>query len=553
MSIKTGWAGPLALLALCAPLCAQGTLHVFHGAAAEDRLGISVQGAGDVNGDGYGDLIAGAHQADYGASNAGSAEVRSGKDGSLLFRFDGAASGDAFGRSVSGAGDVNNDGYADLIVGAHLSDAGGADAGLARVFSGRDGSVLFTFFGDDPGDQLGRSVSGAGDVDGDGHADLIVGAYRDDDGGADAGSARVFSGASGQVLFTHHGDAAGDAMGFAVSGAGDVDGDGFADVLAGAFGDDDQGSSCGSARLLAGPAGAPLSTWFGDAAGDWFGAAVSGGADATGDGIPDLLIGAYGADAQGSLSGAARLISGGDGAVARDLAGGSAGDLFGISVALSGDLDGDGRSELLVGAERDDDGGTDAGSASLFSGDGGFLLFRLDGEDAGDRFGFSVGPASDVNGDGRPDLIAGAHADDDGGSGAGSARVSSGSCGSLAGFGGGCPGTGGITPALGLSGCAVRLGTVTLSLDQGPGGAVAQVFLGTQSAQIPLKASCVLLVYPILLSFPLPLDGAGGAELDVRVPAGSPPASIFLQAFLPDPGAGSHGYSATNGVRLTLD
>ena len=92
---------------------------------------------------------------------------------------------DQLGSSVSGAGDVNGDGFADLIVGAPCDDNNGFRSGSARVYSGIDGNVLYTFDGDDVGDRLGSSVSGAGDVNGDGFADLIVGAGE---------SARVFVG-----------------------------------------------------------------------------------------------------------------------------------------------------------------------------------------------------------------------------------------------------------------------------------------------------------------------------------------------------------------------
>ncbi len=111
----------------------------------------------------------------------------------ILFTFDGDSAGDFFGISVSGAGDVNADGFADLIVGANGDDNNGTRSGSARVFSGLDGSILFTFDGDSAGDRFGTSVSGAGDVNGDGFADLIIGAHLDDNNGTDSGSARVIS------------------------------------------------------------------------------------------------------------------------------------------------------------------------------------------------------------------------------------------------------------------------------------------------------------------------------------------------------------------------
>ena len=95
---------------------------------------------------------------------------------SPLFTFDGDASGDEFGNSVSGAGDVNGDGFADVVVGARLDGNNGASSGTARVFSGADGSIInFIFEGDSTGDQFGFAVSDAGDVNGDGFDDVIVG------------------------------------------------------------------------------------------------------------------------------------------------------------------------------------------------------------------------------------------------------------------------------------------------------------------------------------------------------------------------------------------
>ena len=113
-----------------------------------------------------------------------------------FYTFYGDAAYDYFGTSVAGAGDVNQDGYADVIVGAPYDDDNGSYSGSARVLSGVDGSILYTFLGDSAEDRFGYSVAGAGDVNQDGYDDLIVGALSDDDNGSWSGSARVFSGLS---------------------------------------------------------------------------------------------------------------------------------------------------------------------------------------------------------------------------------------------------------------------------------------------------------------------------------------------------------------------
>jgi len=407
----------LCLMALCTlattPTFAQTVTHVplftfDSGDSTSDLFGWSVSGAGDVNGDGFSDLIVGARDDNFGGVDNGSARVLSGVDGSILYNFYGDSSYDRFGWSVSGAGDVNADGFDDFIVGAR-NNRSGASRGSARVFSGIDGSILYNFVGDSPDDLFGESVSGAGDVNGDGFADFIVGAWGDDNNGSRSGSARVFSGIDGSVLYNFDGESANELFGYSVSGAGDVNGDGFADLIVGAL-RDDRNNQTGIARVFSGADGSVLYDFDSGSFVDGFGNAVSGAGDINGDGFDDFIVGARFDDANGEDSGSAKVFSGVDGSVLYNFEG-SAGEIFGASVDGAGDVNGDGVADLIVGDPFSTTAGH--GNARVFSGVDGSVLYSFDGDGAvgifgNDYYGFSVSGAGDVNGDGLADFIVGA-------------------------------------------------------------------------------------------------------------------------------------------------
>ena len=306
---------------------------VIRGAAAGDQAGTSVAAAGDVNGDGRGDVVVGAPGADgNGRQDSGSAYVVFGPAapnqidlatlGGNGFRIDGAGAGDRTGRSVAGAGDVNGDGRADLLVGAHGADSHGqANSGAAYVVFGRNSGAAvdlaalgdrgFRIDGGATSERAGWTVAPAGDVNEDGRADVLVGAlFADHNLRESSGSAYVVFGANatasvdlaalGDRGFQIDGASARDFTGEAIAPAGDVNGDGKGDVLVGAtFADNNGRESSGSAYVLYGKSsGAPVDlAALGDqgiridgaAAGDGAGTAVAAG-DVNADGRRDLLL-----------------------------------------------------------------------------------------------------------------------------------------------------------------------------------------------------------------------------------------------------------------------
>jgi hypothetical protein len=358
---------------------------------------------------------------------------------------------DYAGYAVSDAGDVDGDGRSDILIGAYGDDDGGSVAGAAYLVLGLTSGSLSAadahLIGESASDYAGYAVSSAGDFDGDGLSDLLIGAYGDDDGNPDAGAAYIVFGAVSGALdlsaadIKLTGEDSGDYAGYAVSDAGDVDGDGLADVLIGAYRDEDGGTTSGSAYLILGglTASASLSAadaqLVGERNSDYAGYAVAGGGDVDGDGLSDLLIGAYGDDDGGSEAGAVYVVLGGLSgdldlsAAEHKITGADTGDWAGCAVSDAGDTDGDGLSDILIGACRDEVGGAYSGAAYVVLGglSGDVSLAdahaELIGESGADYAGLSVSGAGDVDGDGLSDFLIGAYGDDDNGSNAGAAYL----------------------------------------------------------------------------------------------------------------------------------
>ena len=327
-----------------------------------DRFGAAVASAGDVDCDGVVDILVGAPGACVNGRSSGSAYVFSGRTAEVLIEFDGERAGDAFGSSVAGAGDIDGDGVPEIIVGAPGARQAGFDSGSVRVYSGADASIVYTFHGTDAGDRFGCDVSGGGDHDADGVPDVVVGALQPRGG---PGYARVFSGRDASILYTFGGQEPGDAFGISVAALGDLDGDGGAEVLVGAPRSDEPGYQAGGAWLFSGKVGSILATFKGDGPEDRFGACVASLGDVDGDGIPDLAVGAP----QQHLPrpGYLRVFSGRDFACLSTLVGAAPGHQFGIAAAPLGDLDADGLSDLAVGAWADSTKGVWTGSVAAFS------------------------------------------------------------------------------------------------------------------------------------------------------------------------------------------
>lgn len=316
--------------------------------------------------------------------------------------YSGASPGSDYGESVNPAGDVNADGYDDFIVGSSGDDTAAINAGRAVVYSGFDGTVLHTILGPSSGAFLGFSTSGIGDIDADGHADFVVSDIPLTTSGFGPGRAHMISGLTGAVLATHVGDSNNDVFGYCVSDAGDVDGDGTPDIVVGAPFDDNNGTSSGSVRVISGATFLTLYSFDGATANAVFGRSVSRAGDVNGDGFGDVIVGAPEQFGGLSTPGNAYIFSGIDGSILYNLTGGAMSIQFGHVVSCAGDVDLDGFDDVIVGAPGANLG---MGNATIFSGQTGAVITNFSGAFSAGQFGQDVSDCGDVNGDGFPDVL----------------------------------------------------------------------------------------------------------------------------------------------------
>ncbi len=411
-------------------------MTALHGAAAGDHLGMALAAAGDVNGDGFDDLVIGATGLDGLSADSGGAYLLLGGDrpqsgaiealdAARLVRIEGVNGGDETGIAVAGGGDINGDGFDDLVIGARLAEADYArySAGVSYLLFGNENGVqgdLAALDGSDglrvPGidrfEQSGRAVAVLGDIDGDGFDDLAIGAPDADPGGREnAGAVYVIlggdeplpasldpAGLDGDTGFIIAGADPFDFAGFAVSGAGDVNGDGFDDMLIGAYARDTAGGeAAGAAYLVFGSEdgysdgldlgdldGTNGFAMFGLSPMSGTGRAVAAAGDVNGDGFDDFVVGARYADPEGlGGAGEAYLIYGHDGPfdAVLDLASleddgtgcrlsGTAREAYaGFSLGGPGDINGDGFDDLVVGAPATVDGDSAGAAFAVFGGE----------------------------------------------------------------------------------------------------------------------------------------------------------------------------------------
>lgn len=395
-------------------------------------LGWSVAAAGDVNGDGIGDVIVGAYRYDNGENSEGAAFLYFGGGGSFDTIADAQLESNQvdarLGFGVAGAGDVNGDGFDDVIVGAYQYDNGQTNEGAAFVYFGGPGNfnqIADAQLESNQAEALsGWSVSGAGDVNGDGLADVIVGAPYFANGQFDEGAALLYFGGLGSfdtdadaLLESNQADA---QFGYSVAGIGDVNSDGFADVLVGARAYDNGQHDEGAAFLYFGGAGAfdtgADALLESNQLDSQFGHSVAGAGDLNGDGVADVIVGAPHYSNGHQDEGAVFIYFGGAGAfntvVDARLESNLVRANLGFSVAGAGDVNGDGIADIVVGAPMYNIDQINEGAAFVYFGKSGAFDPVADAQTESNQenanLGFSVAGAGDIDGDGFADVIVGA-------------------------------------------------------------------------------------------------------------------------------------------------
>lgn len=390
-----------------------GTVLIrVEGEARSDQFGLSVAGLDDLDGDGLPDFAVGAPGRDSGGADAaGSLYFFSGADGSLIQRLDSPMDSARFGWSVANAGDVDGDGTGDIITGTpFLFGRSGVMSGGAFLLSGVDQSRIIRLHPASGLGLFGAVVDGLGDVDGDGVGDVAVGIPNE---GGQYGAVRVYSGATGLLIHVLSRPYSSMHFGTAVSGVGDLDLDGHNDILIGSDVQDRSGQLTGGVDVYSGATGAVL---FGDLnmgeADTQFGSRLAAVGDLNHDGIPDFAVGAPSASPGGIFeAGSAFLYSGSNGAYLHAYHGIQPGGKLGSAIAGSRNPEGSWQGFLIGAQLLDSVGGVNAGgvlrasfrpflsisstTVSRTTGDHLLLKLNFPEEDAGHPYGLLMSNSGD--------------------------------------------------------------------------------------------------------------------------------------------------------------
>lgn len=410
--------------------------QTIDGTVFDASFGHTVAGAGDVFGDGYACVLVGAFEG--GTNRSGTVYLYRGSSNGLIstpvWSYTCPTPSAEFGHQVEGVGDVNNDGYADFIVGAthDTSSNGPPKTGAAYVFYGgpngpsREPSWFKS--GSVPESKTGFTVAAAGDVNGDGYDDVLVGAWDEVEHGEGTNAFRpgrvyLFAGGkdglSTKPLWSRVGESVGSKFGYSVHGAGDVNHDGYADIIIGSHGYESEFVNSGRVYVYyGGPAGPSTeANWMitGTHANMVTGCSVFTAGDVNHDGFDDIIIGATGTTLSHNWEGAALVVLGGRQGLSTNVSWrflpAHVSFFVGHSVATAGDLNGDGYDDVIFSAA---DGYQDLpgeGVVFVTYGSPKGLHRRFDWSQRGgqpsSRFGATVRSAGDINGDGYDDILIG--------------------------------------------------------------------------------------------------------------------------------------------------
>jgi FG-GAP repeat protein len=395
----------------------QELLARVFGQESYDYFGWSITAGGpDLDGDGFAEIAVGALlNASSHGSGVGAAYVLSGRDFTTLHTIYGSNDDDSLGAALAWCDDLDGDGLEDLVVGVPGYDSTASDAGRVEIYSTATWTLLRSFDGVSDSGALGGALARLADMDGDGVAELLVGAPGEDNGAGMKGSVYVYSGASGTLLqkLTASGTR---SFGAAVADVGDVDGDGVNDIGAGAPntiypGPHDR--NAGAAFVFSGADGSLLLHWYGAAYqytsyyyGEYFGVGIGAAGDVDGDGRTDVWVSTL----EGLYSAPAfvAIYSGATGATIRTLDG----PKHQLDATTVGDLDGDGVTDFAIGGVIQVGGPRSyRGAVTLVSGGDGRELWRGDEPDSLGWYGKALAAMEDVNHDGRSELAVSAAGD----------------------------------------------------------------------------------------------------------------------------------------------